>query len=85
MLEFVTVEGNFNLVGGDKGIRNTIMVRYSLRCQLDLNHRDLDINALSSPPHMVLSAYNRLFLGMATFMLNKHKVRNTHSIVLWVP
>ena len=78
VLEFVTVEGNFNLVGGDKGIRNTIMVRYSLRCQLDLNHRDLDINALSSPPHMVLSAYNRLFLGMATFMLNKHKVRNTH-------
>ena len=25
VLEFVTVEGNFNLVGGDKGIRNTIM------------------------------------------------------------
>ena len=52
VLEFVMVEGNFNLVGGDKGIRNTIMVRYSLRCQLDLNHRDLDINALSlSLPH----------------------------------
>ena len=29
VLEFVTVEGNFNLVGGDKGIRNTIMVRYT--------------------------------------------------------
>ena len=32
VLEFVTVEGNFNLVGGDKGIRNTIMAhggRYS--------------------------------------------------------
>ena len=27
VLEFVMVEGNFNLVGGDKGIRNTIMVR----------------------------------------------------------
>ena len=56
VLEFVMVEGNFNLVGGDKGIRNTIMVRYSLRCQLDLNHRDLDINALSlSPPHGIES------------------------------
>ena len=29
VLEFVMVEGNFNLVGGDKGIRNTIMVRYT--------------------------------------------------------
>ena len=41
VLEFVTVEGNFNLVGGDKGIRNTIMARWEIfrlsRQQLDLD------------------------------------------------
>ena len=41
VLEFVMVEGNFNLVGGDKGIRNTIMVRqtdiYNMYIQLELD------------------------------------------------
>ena len=37
VLEFVMVEGNFNLVGGDKGIRNTIMVWWDVR---DIQYED---------------------------------------------
>ena len=42
VLEFVTVEGNFNLVGGDKGIRNTIMAWWEVRGGRYSDYKDIN-------------------------------------------
>ena len=77
VLEFVTVEGNFNLVGGDKGIRNTIMAWWDvgdIHCMKTTGAgagaamtwmRDGKHNSLvpASPPHCWLFVYLSSALG----------------------
>ena len=72
--EFVMVKGNFNLVGGDKGIRNTIMVRYTdTEWYIYSQWRELELAGLgvtwirggkhSLPPHCWLFVYLSSALG----------------------